>query len=191
MRRNGYVNDCPREFKPALYRRYGDDCFLLVSSESQAAPFLQYLNSQHPTIEFTCEREFNNNLVFLYILITKTPTSFDTSVFRKNILHGLGLRFDSFVFNHHKFDLVQCLVDRAYKILSSYMAFSVELDFLKRYLSRKNFPNAFIESCFRIKLHSIFCPDPVLLTVRKMKMKLKMKMKVYRFQRYNMIYIIA
>ena len=58
-------------------------------------------------------------------------------------------------------------VDRAYKMCSNYKAFSLELDFLKRYLSRNNFPLAFIESSFRIKLNSIFCLSRTILTVQK------------------------
>ena len=75
--------ECLRDFKPTLCSRYVDDCFVFLDSEAEIAPFLQHLNSQHVSIKFKCEREYNNKLVFLDILITKTPTSFDTGVFRK------------------------------------------------------------------------------------------------------------
>ena len=68
----------------------------------------------------------------------------------KNSFSGLSPKFDIFVSNCYKFNLVQCLVDRAYKLCSSYKGFSFELDFLKRYFSRNNFPLTFIESYYRI-----------------------------------------
>ena len=76
--------------------------------------------------------------------MTKTPTSFDTGVFRKKTFSALGLKPGSFVSNRYKFNLTQFLVDRAYKICSSYKVFSLELGFLKRYLSRNNFPLDFV-----------------------------------------------
>ena len=89
-----WLNDCPRQLKPVLYRRYVDDCFLLFNSGSDVAPILQYLNSQHPSLKFTCERESYNKLAFLDVLITKTPTSFNAGVFRKKTFSGLDLKFD-------------------------------------------------------------------------------------------------
>ena len=80
--------------------------------------------------------------------------------------------------------MVHCLVDRAYKICSNYKAFSLELDFLKRYLSRNNFPLAFIESCFRIKLNSIFCPSPTVLTVQKKPLYVKVPFISYDQNNY-------
>ena len=47
-----WLNDGPLEFKPALYKRYVDDTFLLFNNASHIQPFLDYLNSRHPTIKF-------------------------------------------------------------------------------------------------------------------------------------------
>ena len=55
-----WLSQCPPQFKPVFYRRYMDDTFLLFTDPSHILPFLDYLNSQHPNIKFTCEIEQNN-----------------------------------------------------------------------------------------------------------------------------------
>ena len=47
-----WLANCPSHFKPAYYRRYVDDCFLLFRSPSHGTQFLNYLNSQHPNVKF-------------------------------------------------------------------------------------------------------------------------------------------
>ena len=54
-----------------------------------------------------------------------------------------------------------------------------ELDFLKRYLPRNNFPLNFIKSCFRIKLNLLFCPDQTELTIRKKPLYVKIPFITY------------
>ena len=36
--------NCPSEFKPLLFRRYIDDCFVVFSFRHHVRPFLDYLN---------------------------------------------------------------------------------------------------------------------------------------------------
>ena len=57
-------NDCPDEFKPAFYRRYVDDIFVLFRSPDHLEKFKNYLNSKHRKIRFTCEKEHNNSMLF-------------------------------------------------------------------------------------------------------------------------------
>ena len=52
-----WLQNCPSSFKPVLYRRYVDDCFLLFRSLNHVPFFLRYLNQQHPNITFTFEVE--------------------------------------------------------------------------------------------------------------------------------------
>ena len=40
-----------------FYRRYVDDIFCVFEHEHQALTFLDFLNSQHPNINFTIEKE--------------------------------------------------------------------------------------------------------------------------------------
>ncbi|KAG1714179.1 hypothetical protein GQR58_001810 [Nymphon striatum] len=99
-----WLLDCPPEFKPALYRRYIDDTFLLFNEKSHVDSFLLYLNSKHNNIKFTCETENNNSINFLDININRSLT-FTTSVFRKPTFSGAGSMFEALIF-----DLVQLVM---------------------------------------------------------------------------------
>ena len=66
-----WLNDCPEDFKPVCYRRYVDDIFSLVRSPDHLEKFTNYLNSEHKNIKFTYEKESNNSLPFLDILISR------------------------------------------------------------------------------------------------------------------------
>ena len=50
-----WLDNCPVEFKPVIYRRFVDDTFLLFRSKEHIEKFRLYLNCQHPNISgFTC-----------------------------------------------------------------------------------------------------------------------------------------
>merc|ERR1712002_50959 len=60
-----WLEECPLEFKPLLYRRYVDDTFLVFRQREHISLFLQYLNTRHENIEFTSEVEENERISFL------------------------------------------------------------------------------------------------------------------------------
>ena len=108
-----WLSDCITHFKPVYYRRCVDDCFLLFASPDHIAPFLNYLNSQHPNINFTQETKVNNCLPFLDILITRANGSFSTSVFHKPTFTGL---YNSFIPSIYKTGLISSLLNRYFSI---------------------------------------------------------------------------
>ena len=55
-----------------FYRRHVDDIFCVFESEHQALTFLDFLNSQHPTLNFTIEKEHMKQLPFLDVLSTRS-----------------------------------------------------------------------------------------------------------------------
>ena len=63
-----WLDNCPVEFKPVIYRRFVDDTFLLFRSKEHIEKFCLYLNCQHPNIKFTSQIEENNS-IFLDIKI--------------------------------------------------------------------------------------------------------------------------
>ena len=77
-----WLDDCPISFKPLYYRRYVDDTFVLFRKPEHASEFLTYLNSCHPNIRFTCDRENQGTLSFLDVLVANRDC-FTTSVYRK------------------------------------------------------------------------------------------------------------
>ena len=108
-----WLDNCPPTFKPVLYRRYIDDTFLLLRHESHIQNFLNYLNSQHQSIEFTCETENNCKLNFLNITIHRN-LKFETSedLFRKKSFTNFGMKFNSCIPNLYKNNLIPCLIFR-------------------------------------------------------------------------------
>ena len=71
-------------------RRYVDDTFLLFRDRAHGNSFLNYLNSKHQNISFSCEIENNNSLPFLDVNICRNSNKFDTKLFRKSTFTCLG-----------------------------------------------------------------------------------------------------
>ena len=135
-----WLQDCPSDFKPVLYRRYVDDTFLQFRDPAHANLFLNYLNSKHQNISFTCEIENNNSLPFLDVNICRNSNKFDTKVFRKSTFTGLGTSFFSHCYFNFKLNFIKTLVYKAYHICSSYANFHCEIEFLKTFFLNNGFP---------------------------------------------------
>ena len=114
-----WLNECPSDFRPFLYRRYVDDIFLLFRSKSHVSLFFDYLNSKHPNIKFTIENEKDGKISFLDASIHRENNCFLTSVFRKGMFSGVGMSFFSFCDQNFKSNSVQTLLNRAYNVSSN------------------------------------------------------------------------
>ena len=101
-----FLESCPDEFRPVLYRRYVDDTFCLFHKKEHAEKFLDFINSQHPNIKFTVEFENDNSIPFLDVLVTHDDTGFSTSLYRKKTYTGLYSDFDSLAPDKYKTNLL-------------------------------------------------------------------------------------
>ena len=73
-----------------FYRRYVDDTFCLFHFENGALLFFHYINSRHPNIRFTMEKEADHRIPFLDVLIDNNCSHAPiTSVYRKKTFTGL------------------------------------------------------------------------------------------------------
>ena len=151
-----WLDNCPSEFKPVLYRRYVDDTFLLFTRPHHVQLFLNYLNSQHPNIEFTAEIRENSKLSLLDVTVCKDHGMFVTSVYRKSTFTGLGMKFTSFVPRAFKNNLISCLIIRAFKICSSSFSFNLELSFLKEHFLKNSFPPKLLDNTFKKVIHNVY-----------------------------------
>ena len=115
-----WLENCPVEFKPVVYRRFVDDTFLLFRSYEHIEKFRTYLNCQHPNIKFTFEIEEHNCMSFLDIKITRELNSFSTSDYRKPTFSGVFTNFDSFIPLSYKTGLIWSLLYRAFSLCSSF-----------------------------------------------------------------------
>ena len=136
-------------------------------------PFLNYLNAQHNKIEFTVENENQGVLNFLDVLITRSGGKFETQTYHKPMDSGLGMKFDSAVPLKYKYNLVSCLIDRSFKLASSFSNFISEVFYLKNYFCKNNFPLRLVENLVERKIEALNNPKLPFLTASKPKIFLK------------------
>ena len=98
-----------------------------------ADTFHTYLNTKHKNINFTYEKQIDNKLPFLDILISNNE-NLETSVFHKKTYTELMLNYFSFVPDSYKYDLIKTLIDRKYRINSTWTSFDIDPKNLKQVL---------------------------------------------------------
>ena len=127
-----WLDECPPEFKPIIYKRYVDDTFVVFRHKDHIPLFFSYINSKHPNIKFTKEEESENKLPFLDILIKKNDDNqLTTGLYRKPTFTGLGLKFISHCCMKFKINSITTMIHGAYALLSNYHEFDREIRFLK------------------------------------------------------------
>ena len=73
--------------KPSIWLRYVNNSFVLWPHQEDVQILLDHVNSIRPSIQFTMEKEQDNKLPFLDVLVTRTEQGFRSSVYRKAHLH--------------------------------------------------------------------------------------------------------
>ena len=109
-----WLEQCPKEFKPAFYRRYVDDIFVLFESAEHLSKFRDYFNTRHPNMSFSFEQEKNGKLSFLDVEVSREKGKFVTTVYRKPTFSGVYTHFESFLPTVYKFGMVYTLVYRCF-----------------------------------------------------------------------------
>ena len=80
-----------------FYRQYVDDIVCVFDNENDANLFFDFINSQHPSIKFTTEKETNKVLAFLDVCSDNNdPSCLKTSTNQKETFTGLLTNFFSF-----------------------------------------------------------------------------------------------
>ena len=161
------LDQCPNSFKPIFYKRYVDDTFVLFNDESHAQLFLNFINEFHPNIRFSMDKESNNQISFLDILISRCNGQFVTGVYRKSTFTGLGLNFFSHCYSIFKSNSCKTLLSRAYSLSSSWIKFHEEISFLRNYFIGNCYPSSFIDNILRFFLDNVFRPKLKIPTVPK------------------------
>ena len=139
--------------KPGVYFRYVDDTYTIFKTEAECDIFLKHLNSLHPALQFTFEKEENDSLPFLDVLVEKSNTGFLTSVYRKPTFTGQYIRWNSFCPKQRKVNLVKTLVHRALMICSK-SKLHAELEKLKTIFLDNGYPEDVILSYTKEKIAS-------------------------------------
>ncbi|XP_072172658.1 uncharacterized protein [Diadema setosum] len=116
------LKTCPPNCAPRVWKRYVDDTFI-ITARSSANDLLEHVNAQHPSIRFTMETESDERIAFLDTLVHRdTGGRLTTTVYRKPTHTDQYLAYDS----HHpksvKRGVVNCLYERASRIVSNPIA---------------------------------------------------------------------
>ena len=122
--------------------------FVVFEAELDAETFYTYLNTKHKNIKFTYEKQIENKLPFLNILISNKE-SLQTSVFHKKTNTELTLNYFSFIPHSYKYELIKTLIDRMYRINSIWASFDTDLSNLKQVLPKNQYPLGMIDNVIK------------------------------------------
>ena len=125
--------------KPCMWLRYVDDTFILWSHQEDVQTLLDHVNSIRPSIQFTMEKEQDNKLSFLGVLVTRIEQGFRSSVYCKPTFIGQYINFNS----HHPYTIkkriVYCLQHWAKTISSDIDAYQEEMISLRHNFHHNNY----------------------------------------------------
>ena len=140
--------------RPLVYFRYIDNTFAVFNNEEDCNTFLTHLNSLHPSLRFTYEKESNYSLPFLDVLVEGHDSEFLTSIYRKPTFTGQYLHWNSFNPQKRKINLIGTLVYKAFMIcLKSKL--DPELGKIRSLLLENGYPKHTINSAFKQKLQRL------------------------------------
>ena len=116
---------------PKTFKRFVDDSHARFNNREQSLQFLDILNSQDPSIQYTIEFENENKqLNFLDITITNTGNnSYDFEIFRKTSTTNILIKLNSNIAPHIAMGVLKGFLSRAYKICTE-KHLQTEIDFL-------------------------------------------------------------
>ena len=151
------------------YHRYVDDCFVIAENEQKLDNFYKLLNEQHDSIKFTIEKEQNNELSYLDVLVIR-KSEFVTTVFRKDTFTGKYLNFQSHCSLKRKINLIKTLCHRAHLICSPEF-FEREIEYIKTLLYKNGYPSELVSRTIKTHLNSLkrdkeFGPEKCVVTLK-------------------------
>ncbi|KAL9988150.1 hypothetical protein ACROYT_G002558 [Oculina patagonica] len=126
---------------PDYYRRYVDDTLTVMPNITTATDFLNTLNHAHPSVSFTMKIEKDGMLPFLGTQLLNRAPRIETKVYVKPTNTGLLVHYQSHVDNRYKRSLLTTMLDREYRLSSSWPYFSEECERLKSLFSRLDYPH--------------------------------------------------
>jgi hypothetical protein len=128
-----------------IWLRYVDDIFATLNNMNNENIVLEFLNSRHPNIKFTIEKEEKNTLPFLDTRVIRNVDKYITTIYHKKTFTGVYLNWKSLTARKYKIGLINCLLNRIWKICSSQKHRDEEVVKLKVILAKNEYPKEIIE----------------------------------------------
>jgi len=146
---------------PEFYKRYVDDTLSIMPNFETAEAFLSSLNESHPSVSFTMKLGKHSKLPFLGTKIRKCNGRLETRVYRKPTDTGLLLHYKSQVDDRYKKSLLKTMLDRAFKMSSTWQRFHLECDRLTQTFSRLQYPAQLLQSSISNFVTKKVSGDPI------------------------------
>ncbi|XP_066911760.1 uncharacterized protein [Clytia hemisphaerica] len=118
---------------------------------------LEEINSLHPSLKFTVERETNCcTIPFLDMKITRSENKLESSWYTKDTDTGLLMNFHALAPLKYKKSVVIGMIHRIFRACSSYKTFHEGLERAKVILNRNQYPEPLVDSIIRDTLNKLF-----------------------------------
>ena len=130
--------------RPSFCHRFVDDTITSQRNLATAEDFLDILNNCHESLNFTMECEVDEKLPFLDVEAIRNKEYLETKVHVKPT--GLLLHYQSHVDRRYKRSLITTMLDRAFRLSSSWKHFVEECDRLKTVFVHLQYPLSLVDS---------------------------------------------
>lgn len=146
--------------KPKFLKFYVDDSFLIINKQ-YADLFHAHINniaSKYGSIKFTIEKETENQLPFLDVLVKRDQLTIKTRVYRKATHSERYLNF----YSHHSLNIkksvIRSLSLRAISHTSDKNDLAIEFDHIRNVLTINDYPIKLIDSIIKYSLDNFDQP---------------------------------
>ena len=131
------------------------DDVLSAPLKDEVEEYFGKINSFHPMLKFTMEREVEGRLPFLDLCIVHTGSNVYTTWYTKLTDTGLVMNFYSLAPRKYKCAVVQGLVPRIYRACSTWGAVLESLERAKAILERNQYPPEMYDPIITMTLEKI------------------------------------
>jgi hypothetical protein len=131
--------------KPKIYCRYVDDCFVVMDSVDELHALKEYFEN-NSVLRFTYETEIKRKLPFLDVLLHRTVSGIETSVYKKSTNTEECLNYNSVCPEKYKQAVIKTFLHRAYTICSTWDHFHSEVERIRQLLVNNNFPIKIVDA---------------------------------------------
>ena len=144
---NGWLSQYDNSIKDnaQVYFRYMDDVLRDIS-ETDIEKKLEEINSFHPSLKFTMEREVQCSIPFLDLKLIRNGEKIESTWYTKATDTGLIMNFHSLAPKRYKRSVVSGFVHRIHRACSTWAHFHESLNRAKTILRKNQYPETFYES---------------------------------------------
>ena len=125
------------------------------------------MNTCHPKMKFTFEKEQNNCFSFLDVKVIREDNDFTNLVYPKPFFSGICTHFDSYMPLSYKSSLVSTIIFRSFTICSDMPKFHQEICKIKDIFIKNVYGESFLDKCVKIFLNKVFIPKRIIQTAEK------------------------